>query len=144
MSSTGIVSSVISGAPTTLLEEESRSQRNDTAAQPGQSNTIQTIQGVITEVHDSAPLIKAHTNIGVAIADGQWITLDHSVSDIVERFGKLRKGLRVRVSYTGAEGINASATIIGVEGESPGQGTQLENKVQKGLYAVFGPGCGIG
>jgi hypothetical protein len=144
MSSTGIVSSVIAGAPTTLLDEDARVSRNETASMPGQDSTVQTIHGVITEVHASAPLIKAHTNIGAAIANGNWITLDHSLSDIVERFGKLRKGLRVRVSYTSVDGLNASATIVGIEGEKPGQGTLIENKVQKGLYAIFPPGVGIG
>jgi len=141
MSSTGIVSSVIAGAPTSLLDEDARSQRNESAAQPGQESAIQTIQGVVTSVHDSSPLIKAHTNVGVAIAGGQWIPLDHSLSDIVERFGKLRKGLRVRVSYTGVDGINATASIVGLEGESSGEGTLIENKMQKGLYAIFTPGA---
>ena len=141
MSSTGTVSSVIAGAPTSLLDEDSRSQQNETASQPGQESTIQTIQGIITSVHDSSPLIKAHTNIGAAIAGGQWIPLDHSLSDIVERFGKLRKGLRVRVSYTGVDGINATAAIVGAEGEQSGEGSLIENKMQKGLFAIFTPGA---
>ena len=140
MSSTVIVSSFIAGAPTSLLDEDVRSQKNESASQPGQESTIQTIQGTITDVHDSAPLIKAHTNIGAAIAGGQWIPLEHSLSDIVERFGKLRKGLKVRVSYTGVDGLNASASIVGLEGESSGEGTLIENKIQIGLFAIFTPG----
>jgi hypothetical protein len=144
MSSTGTVSSVMSGAPQTGLQEDLRTTSNQAASMPGLDSSIKTIQGVITAVHDSLPRIKAHTDIGEAIANGSWITLDHSLSDIVERFGKLRKGLRVRVSYTGPDGGQASATIIGVENEQVGQGTQIENKIQKGLYAIFGPGIGLG
>ncbi len=144
MSSTGTISSVMSGAPQTGLQEDQRNSSNAAASMPGMDSTIQTVQGTITSIHDSRPLIKAHTDIGEAIANGSWITLDHSLSDIVERFGKLRKGLRVRVSYTGPDGSQASATIIGVENEKVGQGTQLENKIQKGLYSIFSPGSGVG
>lgn len=144
MSSTGIISDVIVGAPTTSLGEAQRTSQNQMASMPGLQSSIQMAYGVISEVHDTKPLIKAVTDDGRYICSNKWILLSHSLDEIVARFGRIRKGMRVQISYTGPDGAQATALIVGVEGEKQGDGTQLENKVQKSLYAIFTPGSSSG
>ena len=144
MSSTGVISGVVAGAPTTIMGEEARVQQNTIAAMPGLQSSSQQIIGNITEVHESQPLIKASTDTNTVIANGQWIPLSHSVDEIAARFGTIRKNMRVLVMYSGPAGTQAIASIIGVEGEKYGSSTLRDNTAQKGLFAIFPPGIGVG
>jgi hypothetical protein len=144
VSSSGIISGVTAGAPTTTFGEEQRQVASAVGAMPGQGQTTQTSYGTIVEIHPSAPMVKAVDRSGHPIANSKWIPLVHSAMEIRERFGKLRKGLTLMVTHTGVDGDQAIGTITGAEGEVKGEGTQLENSVKKGAFAIFSPGIGIG
>lgn len=144
MSSTGILSSPFSGAPTTGFGEEQRQTGHSIAAMPGLQGTAQTQMGTVVEVHEIKPLVRVMTNQNVPLGNGDWIPVTHSLDEIRERFGKLRKGMAALVTFSGPDGSNAMATITGTEGEKKGEGVQLDNSVQKGAYSIFVPGIGIG
>ncbi len=139
MSSTGIVRPNIF-LPTTSLGEESRQLHNTTSSLPNHNDTEKKILGFIIEVHSEKPWIKALSNENNYIAGNEWIPLAHSSLEIIERFGSVRKGMKVSIAYTGIGEVNALATIIGVEGESFADKVRLENKVAKSVYAIYTPG----
>jgi len=128
-------------AATTRLQESTRQSEQLVDRLPSAHESIRQIYGTIREVHPEMSLIKASTSSGSPIANGDWIPLNHSVSDIIERWGTLRKGMRVHVSYTGPDGIAANATIIGTEGDIEGEDTMLENDIDEPLWEIFTPGA---
>lgn len=142
MSSTGTVSSVIAGSGATLFQEEARVQQNSMAAMPSEHEVIRYFMGEISEVHSERPVIKVLSSKGVAAGGGGWIPLAHSRDEIVARFGTIRKGMKVQVAYSGPDGADAIASIIGVEKEELSDDPMPTNEVQKGLYAIFTPGSG--
>jgi hypothetical protein len=130
------------GPSQTILGEQQRQLQQGISHLPDSSSAIKQMYGIIIDIDPANPLIKARTPEGRAIADGQWIPLNYSVDEIVERFGTIRKGMNVLVQYTGPSGSSASAFIVGNEGEQLASGTLLENKINKGMYALFYPGIG--
>jgi hypothetical protein len=137
--STGTVGPVV-GAPASSLGEDARQTQQDVGGFSGLESGVRQTSGRITEVHEEKPVIKAYTDKGVPLGNGGWIPLNHSVADIAERWGKLRRKLRVLVSYSGPDGRGANATIIGEEDDTEGQGTQIENDINESLYEIFSPG----
>lgn len=144
MSSTGIISDVMVGAPTTVSAEKSRKTSQEIGSFPGLQEGIRQTYGIISEVHPNKPQVKAYADDGSTIAGDRFIPLAHSVSDIVERFGTVRKGMRVLVTYSGPDGSHANAMIIGVEGERSQDTVRLQNEIKTGLFEVFSPGIGVG
>lgn len=128
------------GATYSPFREQQRQLQQELGQLPDVNSAIKNVYGMIVEVDSNRPLIKARTEDGQAIANGNWIPLNYSVEEIVERFGTIRKGMNVSVQCAGPTGNNASATIIGMEGERIAEGTLIENKVQKSLFAIFTPG----
>lgn len=120
-------------------------QTNTIAGAAPTYNQTETVIGIIHQINEQAPrLVKAHDQDGFTLACDNWIELNHSAREIAERWGTVRVGFRVRVSLTGiAGGKKASAIIIGEENEDttePGQ----PNEAERGLYAIFCPGIGVG
>jgi hypothetical protein len=142
LSSTGIISKVISG-PLTTTGENTRSVERNINSIPGPYEQQRKVIGVVSKVHSTKPrLIKANTSSGYPIANGNWIELNHSAQEITERWGTVRIGFRVRVSYSGPSGQSADAIITGVE-EHDIEEPHQENDAARSLYAIFTPGNGV-
>lgn len=139
MSSSGKIGSVV-GAPSNVFQQTNKDLSQESMSNPGIQDGLRQISGSITSVHESRPLVKAHTDDGYPIANGQWIPLNHSRLLISELFGQLRNGLRVQVFYTGPGGNSANATIIGNEGDFEGSGTQVPNDIDEPSYLIMPPG----
>ena len=89
-------------------------------------------------------MIRAYGDDGEVLANNKYIPLIHSPTEIIERWGTIRKGMRVKVQYTGPDGARADATIIGLESEKNMNTPFFENTIAQGVYKIFGPGIGIG
>lgn len=144
MSSTGIISDVIVGAPSTSGGEKGRQTQSSIDSLPDQSEGIKQKHGIITQVHETKPLVKILSESSEVIVGTGWIPLAHSVSEIAERFGTIREGMKVLVSMTGFGNSGATATIVGVEGEKFGDETKIENEIKTSAFEIYSPGIGIG
>lgn len=122
----------------TVIGEQQRSQIQKT--DKNVNTALQQRLGTVTAVHDSLPMIKATFPNGNVAAGDNWIPVGHSVLDIIQRFGKLRKGLRVMVTFSGDVERDAIATIVGIEDEKIGAEIQQENDIQTGWHELFVPG----
>lgn len=141
--STGMISGV-KIAPTNSFGEQTRKTERAIASVPGSHEAVRRATGVINRIHPKRPrLIKAHGLDGTTLANDAWIELNHSAQEIAERWGTVRIGFRVRVTYSGPAGASADATILGSEGQDIDE-SFIPNEAQQGLYAVFAPGVGIG
>ncbi len=96
--------------------------------------------GTVAEVHPVLPMVKVEYANGVQAAGGSFIGVSHSVLDILQRFGKLRNGLRVMVSFINEQDGSATCEIIGIEDEKLGSELQQENSVTTPVYEIFTPG----
>jgi hypothetical protein len=99
--------------------------------------SLQQKMGTIVEVHETLPMVKVQFINGVQAGGGDFIPVAHSVLDILQRFGQLRPGLRVMVTYSGEVETQANVTIIGVEDEKLGSELQQDNTIQTPPYAIF-------
>lgn len=134
------VSKVFSG-PLTSIGENRRQEQQDKTASPSLFETIREIDAIIYKIHEEKLLVKAYgAETGTAIANDNWIPLAHSPQEIAERFGTIRPGMVARVSYQGADGVNARATIIYNEKEKTGEEDFAMNELETGLYEIFKPG----
>ena len=102
---------------------------------------LQQKPGIITDVHETLPMVKVTYISGSEAAGGNYIPLAHSVMDILQRFGALRAGLRVMITYSGEIEAEPYATIIGVEDEMQGTEIQQDNSIDTPLYSIFTPGA---
>lgn len=141
--STGIISKVIS-SPVSNNAETNREIQTGIASFPGLHDGVRQTFGYISELHPEKPLIKAYADDGTKIAHDKYIVLNHSTSEIAERWGTVRVGMRIKVEYTGPDGGGASATIVGLEGEKVAEEILIDNNIQRGLFAIFSPGIGLG
>lgn len=105
--------------------------------------SLQQKLGTIVEVHDELPMVKVVFNDDIVAAGGDWIPVGHSVLDIIHRFGALRSGLRVLVTFAGEVEASAIATIVGVENEKLGNEIQEINDIETSAYGLCAPGMGI-
>src|SRR5574343_235575 len=131
------------GSPNTSFDEAERQQAGAMSTMPSVNEGIRITNGQISEIHDTKPWVRVVTKEGTPIANGNWVPLSHTVDEIVERFGTIRKGMRVSVTHTGPEGSQALATIVGLENEEKHAALVPKNTVKKGLYAIFTPGVGV-
>ena len=141
MGSSGIISRV-GGSSITGLGEDLRGLDHSVTGMPGPQETTTQIFGIVDEINPTYPrLVKAHDVNGNAIINREsWIELNHSPSEIAEKWGQVRLGFTLRVAVTGiGQGVSANATIIGVEGETV-KDPPIENDSQRGLYWIFNPG----
>lgn len=140
MSSSGRLSKVFVG-PITSIGETQRQQELDKTASPSLFETIRETEAVINEVHEDLLLIKAYeADSGSVVANNRWIPLSHSPQEIAERFGTIRPGMVVKVSYQGADGLNARASIVYNEQEKTGEEEFSLNEIETGLFEIFKPG----
>lgn len=102
--------------------------------------SLQRRLGTISQVHEKLPMVKVVFENGVEAAAGEWIPLAHSVLDIIHRFGSVRNGLRVEVTYSGEVELGSTAIIVGVEGEKLGNEIQELNDIETGPWELLGPG----
>lgn len=143
MSSTGIITKVIS--PTTNLGEATRQAERSAIGSAGLGGVVQTVYGKIVKIDPSKPLIQVkELNGGTVIAGGRFIPVNHSVREIAERWGKLKKGMKVLVQYSGPDQGNASAWIIKDADETLAEDSLEDNSISMGLYKIFAPGIGLG
>jgi hypothetical protein len=141
MSSTGVISKV--GAPVTSGGESARQLEKAVAGDAG--NTIHTVYGKIVKVDSGKPLIQVRNlQSGAMLAGSRFMPVNHSVREIAERWGKLKKGMKVLVQYTGPDQGDASAWIIKDADETLMEDSLEENTISMGLYKIFAPGIGIG
>lgn len=122
----------------TVSGEQARQEHQRT--HKGVFRGLQQKIGIITEVHETLPLVKAVFLTGANVAGGDYFPVAHSVMDILQRFGTLRPGLRVMITYSGEVESEPYATIIGVEDEKLGGELQQDNEMNTPLYALFTPG----
>jgi hypothetical protein len=144
MSSTGIISRVHI-TPTTKHAENQRQVDSSVGGMAGPHEQQRRTIGIITKVHPDKPrLIKARSSIdSTPLANNAWIELNHSAQEIAERWGTVRVGFRVRVTFSGPSGAGADASIVGVEQQDVTEPVQ-SNEAARGLFAIFSPGIGIG
>ena len=141
MSSSGTVSNVQS-TPTTSLGEKARKTGVQSSAGDLRSPTSE--KGVVRTIHSTGLKVKATTERGELIANGEWITLDYPVNEFVQTFGDIQEGDIIRIASTGLGG-NPTGVIVGRTGENPEKAIRLENKVKLGVGPfLFPPGIGIG
>lgn len=103
------------------------------------NTTLQQILATVTDVHPTLPMIKATFPSGYNASGDNWIPVNHSVLDIIHRFGALRNGLRVLITFSGDVERDAVATIVGIEGESLGAELQQDNDMTTGVWEIFRP-----
>ena len=128
-------------AATTRFQEGNRQSDQELDRRPSSHESVRQAYGTIVALHpDGKPVVRVVTDQGTKLASDDFIPLNHSVSDIIERWGKLRTGMRVQVTYMGPDGLAANATIIGISGDREGEGIQLENDIEEPLWEVFTPG----
>ena len=140
MSSSGNISKVFS--PTTISAENRRQVSNSLLSLPGTQEQIRRVDGIITEINPDYPrLVKVKQNDNSPVANGKWISLNHSAQEIAEKWGTVRLGFKVRVTYSGPAGVNADATIIATEDKNVNEPHQA-NEADRGLYLIFPPGGG--
>ena len=119
-------------APSTVGSEQNRLRDASVSSNSPHMGTHTTF-GTVTQVHPEKPLlVKAYDMDGYPIADGEWIRLLHSSTEIAERWGQVSIGFRVQVTLTGLTGSDATAIISG-DVDEPHTSTE----VAKGLYAIF-------
>jgi ABC-type sulfate transport system substrate-binding protein len=121
----------------TNYAEDSRISQQEN--QRNQLDRHKILHGIITDIHKEKNLIKANSETGTSLANGDWIPLNHTIDEVIERFGKLRKGMTVRVDSDGVSSGQAIATIVGLESDTVSQDTSLINEVEKSLFAIFVP-----
>lgn len=121
----------------TIMAESDRHQMQKT--DKNVNTTLQQILATVSDVHPTLPMIKATLPTGYIAAGDNWIPVNHSVLDIIQRFGQLRIGLRVLITFSGDVERDAVATIVGIEGEVLGAEIQQENDMTTGLWAIFKP-----
>ena len=142
MSSSVSRSSVIS--PTTISGERKRDMSNDLLSGAGAINLTEQKFGIISEVHDTLPIIKAYDpSNGKLISNNRWIALSHTPQEIVEKFGTIRIGMGVMVSTTGPGGLKSIAQIVANEQQNLTKEDVLPNTVELGLWEIFTPGSGL-
>jgi len=127
------------GAPRTKMGESARQGALDNI-----TNNVQgtrTVIGVVEEIHDQSNAVKAYgLNDGSVLGGGRWIPLTHDPDEIVERWGTIRKGMKIMVTYNVPEGTNSIATIVaGEKRNSFGEDVET-NDMSRGLYEIFAPG----
>ena len=143
MSSTGVISKTIM-TPISTHQEQSRATEAGISSSPGLHEGVRQTFATIYAIHPEKTLIKAYDDNGSNIANDKWVPLNHSSREIAERFGTVRIGMRVMVSFTGPDGGSANAFIVGNEGEKNANEPQTENAAQRGMFRIFAPGSGIG
>lgn len=121
----------------TVIAESNRHQAQKT--DKNVNTTLQQILATVSDVHPTLPMIKAVLPTGYIAAGNNWIPVNHSVLDIIHRFGALRVGLRVLITFSGDVERDAVATIVGIEDESLGAEVQQQNDMETGLWEVFSP-----
>jgi len=141
MSSTGTVSKAF--APTNSISERQRTSDMQSGASPGLKETVRWADGKITEVDEKRNLIRAVSDNGSPIANGQFIRMDISDEAISMMFGQLRVGMRVNVKFRGPDGAGAIATVTHVEGEKEGTSVKVPNTMAQSVFAIFAPGSNL-
>lgn len=130
--------------PTTSHGEERRQAGALADAIPGIHEQNQREGGVISKIHpEQAGWVKVRALDGTPLANNNWIELNHHTDEIIERWGTVRVGMKVRVAYSGPAGAGADCTIVGTEGDDPTH-PHVPNEVARGMYSMFSPGIGIG
>jgi hypothetical protein len=95
--------------------------------------------GTIKEVHDKIYAVTVTTEDGGMAFGGRFIPVVNPWNELVHDYGNLRPGLLVELVFTGDQDTNASARIIGLEGEKPAA-LQQEPEINLALYEIFAPG----
>lgn len=128
----------------TSLGEQARNQEQYKSAQRQPHEGLRQAYGTIIEVHKTKPLIRASSDKGCNSAGNKWIILNHGVQEIMERWGSVRTGFRVLITFSGGPDVgNANATIVGIEGEQTGNKDLLPNDAAMGFYRICSPGSGV-
>jgi hypothetical protein len=140
MSSTGVISRVVM-TPTTKHAENQRQVSNAIGGLPGPHEQQKRTIGIINSIHPNIPrFVKANSALdGTPLANGAWIELNHSAQEIAERWGTVRVGFKIRVSFAGPAGAGADASIISTENIKLTEPHQ-PNEAERGLFAIFAPG----
>lgn len=132
--------------PTTMFGETNRQLNNHINSNISPSEKETSTIGIVSEVHPTkACFVKCYSATDKSvIAGNKYVRLNHSAEEIAERWGTVRVGFRVQVKQIGPNGLlGCSAIIIGTEGEDQEE-DKVENRSEKGLYAIFSPGISIG
>lgn len=126
--------------PTTSSGEKARSlgvEQQKTAQSHTEMNWS---EGRVKAADQKRRVIKVgEPKTGNDLFGGRWIPLAHSVHEIVDRFGKIRKGMEVFVLYRGKAGAptSAYAWIIGEEDESGPNKDLAENNMAQGFHNIL-------
>ena len=121
---------------------ESRRQAKQLEQSASQPHTeLGWFTGRIKKVHETKRLVVvSRADEGTSFGgDDNWVTLAHSIDEIVQRFGTIRKGMEVLVFFQGkAGGTNkAYALIISGEDETGPSKTMHKNDMSLGFNAIL-------
>ena len=107
-----------------------------------ESNVAKMGFGVVIEVDVKTQRVRAEfLGTGDPIYSGNWLVLDNDPAEIINRWGKLRSGMIVRVFWKGrSEGRWAIGTIIGDETFSMFEKKPKSNELATGPFKVTGGG----
>lgn len=130
----------VKAATTSLGEARRQGQvKEQTAAQS--HDELNWFTGRIKRVNETRRLIiVSRADEGTSFGgDENWVTLAHSVREIVERFGTIRKGMEVLVFYQGKPGAKnkAFAFVIGEEDETGPSKDLHENDMRLGFSTIL-------
>lgn len=142
LSSAGTISKVFS--PLTTNTEAQRKVGGAIQSTQSVYDQPTRVAGIVTKVHPKKPrLVKArHAFNNTPLANDRWIELNHSAQEIIERWGTIRVGFRIRATLSGPSGVGADATVISTELQAINEPTQV-NEATRGLWSIFTPGSSI-
>jgi hypothetical protein len=141
MSSTGFISTA--SVPSSSLGEQRRESQAAMRSHPGANEGVRMGVGRVMTVSDDKLAVTVVDRHGGYLGSNNPIPLAHSSQEIVSRFGTVRPGMICVVFYTGVDGGDAIAFLIGNEGETPENTPLQPNTVALGPYRIFAPGIGL-
>lgn len=99
---------------------------------------VRLLFGIIEEVDEkSRNLITVRLLDGSLLSGGRWIRLNNGPLEIIHRVGKLRKGLGVKILYSGDAEQNAIAELSS-DFDETAISLLIPNEIDKNkLYGIF-------
>lgn len=142
MSSTGIIGKV-NAAPDNHYSQSQKNMDQQISSFP-MLETSREVLAKVSEVDPDRPKFVKAVSLDdprVHIANAQWIKVNHGDQEIVDRWGKIRIGFKLRILFNGPTEDGAVAYVTGSNDEETDTGA-VSNEQTMGLWAIFAPGIG--
>lgn len=129
---------------------QAKTDEGESIARDPSSETLNKIYGIVSDVDDNNNVqVREMNNRGLAVGDpilgGRCIPLLHENLDVQNRWGNIRKGLKVMVEWRGTDKPNsqAVATIFASESFSFSKKQKTPNIVDVGNHKILAGGAHI-